>query len=127
MRKPEFDILKGLLIIFVVIGHIVCGESQIHTIIFWFHMPVFLMVSGYFLKDSTTIKPWSKAALSKLFQRYCVPYLSWSILLFIVFHPESIWKNAVRTCWGGQIMPSHTHIHFGTLMHYLYVCFLFLL
>lgn len=53
-RKPEFDILKGILIIFVVIGH-----SSIHIPyinFFWFHMPAFFMITGYLTKKWLTPK-----------------------------------------------------------------------
>lgn len=50
-RKNEnwANILKGLLIISVIAGH--CPNSDeilIHTV-YWFHMPLFFMISGYFL------------------------------------------------------------------------------
>ena len=101
MRKPEIDILKGILIILVVIGHIVTGDSTTHNIIFWFHMPVFLMISGYFIKDASTVKSCFNNTLSKLFTRYCIPYFSWSILLFVYIHPESLLKYIARVVLGG--------------------------
>ena len=101
MRKPEFDILKGLLIIFVVIGHVVNGDSEVHTVIFWFHMPVFLMTSGYFIKDVPIDKSCFNKTLSKLLNRYLVPYFSWSTFLFLFIHPESPLKYLARVILGG--------------------------
>lgn len=43
-RKIEFDILKCILIIFVVTGHI---GVNIGFDVYWFHMPAFFMISGY--------------------------------------------------------------------------------
>lgn len=45
-RLEHIDILKGLLIILVVIGHI-GGIPTLHKYIYWFHMPCFFMISGY--------------------------------------------------------------------------------
>ena len=43
-RKKEIDILKGIMIIFVVIGHI---SNNIPLMdVFWFHMPAFFIISG---------------------------------------------------------------------------------
>ena len=54
VRKVEFDILKGILIIFVVIGH--TNLKIPYFDIFWFHMPAFFMVSGYLTKKWLTPK-----------------------------------------------------------------------
>lgn len=44
VRKPEFDILKGLLIVTVVMGH---TSFKIPLIdVYWFHMPAFFMITG---------------------------------------------------------------------------------
>ena len=45
VRKPEFDILKGLLIVTVVLGH---TSFKIPLVdVFWFHMTDFFMLNGY--------------------------------------------------------------------------------
>lgn len=40
-RDIRIDILKGLLIIFVVIGHSPNINIYVKDIIYWFHMPLF--------------------------------------------------------------------------------------
>ena len=59
MRRYEFDNLKGIMIFFVVLGHLTtlsaqetdfCSISCMNTIINSFHMPVFAFVSGLFSK-----------------------------------------------------------------------------
>lgn len=49
-RKIEFDILKGILIICVVIGHAV---KTPFINVFWFHVPAFFLIAGYFAKLPT--------------------------------------------------------------------------
>lgn len=50
MRNKSIDLIKGVLIILVIIGHVVPGglkESLIRWVIYGVHMPLFLAVSGY--------------------------------------------------------------------------------
>lgn len=54
-RIREIDILKGILILFVVIGHYPFINQSIKQIIFWFHMPLFFIISGYFYKNKGII------------------------------------------------------------------------
>jgi len=50
-RIPEMDILKGIAIILVVVGHTkVPGNSFIYL----FHMAVFFIVSGYFYSEKSS-------------------------------------------------------------------------
>ncbi len=64
------DILKVILIIFVVIGH--GYYYSINIVIFWFHMPVFYFISGYLLKIP------NKIDISNLCKKQCktllIPY-----------------------------------------------------
>ena len=55
MRNLAFDQAKGLLIILVIIGHVVLGDMQktpVRMAIYFFHMPVFLAITGYFVRTS---------------------------------------------------------------------------
>ena len=47
-RDDNIDIIRGILIVLVVLGHY--GEGLLHDVIFLFHMPVFLILSGYLFK-----------------------------------------------------------------------------
>lgn len=47
VRNKKLDMVKGILILLVVLGH--GKEGIIHDIIFLFHMPLFLILSGFFL------------------------------------------------------------------------------
>ena len=46
-RIDEFDIAKGIAIIAMIIGHL--GMKHINMIVYAFHMPLFFILSGYFL------------------------------------------------------------------------------
>lgn len=49
-RNAYYDIIKGMLIVLVIIGHFLPGtlsDNYLRYIIYSFHMPVFFMLSGY--------------------------------------------------------------------------------
>lgn len=100
MREVEFDILKGILIICVVIGHTNL-RSSIPIDIFWFHMPAFFFISGYFIKVPQRNPIKDKQTLIKKIYRYVIPYFTYSLFFFLIFRPEGILKNIVRTLYGG--------------------------
>lgn len=97
-RIIYIDILKGILIISVVLGHLGVPFSKY---IYWFHMPVFFMVSGLFLfkETETSMKDFVKRKIDQ----YVVPYFSYSILLGVIVGYESIIKMFVRTFYGGAM------------------------
>lgn len=104
-RLNHIDIAKGLLIFLVIIGHTDFGTSlhAVQTFIFWFHMPAFYMISGMFLKEPTFSPLCDCTFLKKQISRYVIPYVSWCVLGYIVFHSEPISKNFVRIAYGGAI------------------------
>ena len=61
-RAIQFDVLKGIAIFLVVLGHIYrtslhCRYSAVEDIIYIVHMPLFVLVSGYFTQRMTS---WTK-------------------------------------------------------------------
>ena len=54
VRRPEFDIARGFTIILVVLGHCswLGAPPWLIQLIFSFHMPLFFIVSGYFLRTT---------------------------------------------------------------------------
>lgn len=54
-RGYQYDNIKFILILFVIFGHLleyIKGDisENIYRIIYTFHMPVFIFISGYFAK-----------------------------------------------------------------------------
>ena len=68
-RINYLDIAKGILIIFVVLGH---SDFENRNIIFWFHMPAFFIISGMLYKGKINFK--------KLLLTCFVPYILYSII-----------------------------------------------
>lgn len=79
-RDKSIDLLKGIGMLFVVIGH--AGATMgVFSYIYTFHMPLFAFVSGLFL---TTDKPFFPYAKHKA-NRLLIPFLIWSISFWIVY------------------------------------------
>lgn len=70
--------------------------------VFWFHMPAFFIVSGALTNTFPTLadrnRLWSKA------KQYLIPYIAWSVLLYLFFLGEdNPLKYAVRVVCGGRL------------------------
>ena len=77
MRNRNFDGIKGYLILMVVVGHIFIEPVHQNTakqFIYFFHMPLFLAMSGYF--SSTTLFSKKPAAMFRYYwSRMTLPFL----------------------------------------------------
>lgn len=92
-RDLSFDFIKGVLIILVVVGHVIQGlygidvpdvwENPLFNVIYTFHMPLFIFISGYFFYHS--LKSPLSSLIKKKFLRLIVPSFVWSSLIFIIW------------------------------------------
>lgn len=89
-RNPSIDVAKGLGILLVVFGHnwLVLGDKgELYRVIFSFHVPLFLLLSGVFLKKS---EPLGSLLTSKA-DALLKPYLVVLVLLGVakaIFNPD---------------------------------------
>lgn len=67
-RLAEFDIAKGIAIICVILGHL--DVLWLKNLVFPFHMPLFFLISGYFLSIN---RPW-KDFLQRKKESLLIPY-----------------------------------------------------
>ena len=94
-RNIVFDQLKGILIILVIIGHVALGEikeNPLREFLYFFHMPIFLAITGYFISQSTLNLPY-KEIIKKYKNRLITPYLLAFIFyttLLIIFKTNSL-------------------------------------
>lgn len=95
-RNPYIDIVKAILIILVIIGHSIQYGSgptyiekqsffnnYIFKFIYSFHMPLFIMISGYLSHSSINKNNLKETIISK-FKSLIIPILIWSIIPFFI-------------------------------------------
>ena len=92
-RNYAFDNLKGFLIILVVVGHAVqCTYrstdmnvwlNPVFNIIYTFHMPLFIFVSGFFFKSS--LKRDGVEVLRGKFNRLILPTVIYSVVIILLY------------------------------------------
>lgn len=87
IRNKNIDILKGIGILCVLLGHIT-SSGRLHNLIYTFHMPLFFMASGYFYRPQSTA-----ILASKLLHTIGIPYLMFSLLNFFIQWLVSEEKN----------------------------------
>lgn len=82
-RIPWVDIAKAIAIISVIISHTVINPSDTRTLLFSFHLPLFLILSGFTTKLATDGKMlWKR--LKKNFLYILLPALVFSLLGMII-------------------------------------------
>lgn len=108
-RNPVYDIMKGIGIILMLIGHIPPGQRLFHFI-YSFHMPLFFIVAGFFA--STTKLSWS--VIKKYASRLLLPFLV-TMLAIIILSPmrylfDGNFNFAIAQVlslfWAGDALPT---------------------
>lgn len=108
-RIKWMDIAKGIGIILVVLGH--SGNPFLSHYIYWFHMPLFFILSGYLHKQPDSFDLFVKNTGRKSC-RFLIPYVSfYFVILFIRkiinSQPLAIAINDIfPLIWGGQLLVS---------------------
>ncbi|WP_278849784.1 acyltransferase family protein [Megamonas funiformis] len=103
----SIDVLKGITIVLVVIGHAVQGVASsqhltlnteynsifiLKQIIYGFHMPLFFIIAGLFI--NSWAKRSFKEAISQKIVRLVVPYFIWSAITAIAMQFASNYTNS---------------------------------
>lgn len=99
-RIVEYDVLKGIAILIVCIGHIIqvlcsdANETKIYSLIFAVQMPLFIFISGYFSVNKIADSIYEcLTILKKKMIVYMIPFFA-KIVFSIIFDvgPENISK-----------------------------------
>ena len=112
-RDETFDVLKGIAIILMIVGH--CGLSPFRSFIYSFHMPLFFFVAGYFLKKRPLRKEISLST-----KRLIIPYIFaafWLCIVTICIDPSRL-QSITTACLLGfraQYVPNWINAHVGLL------------
>lgn len=106
MRNECFDILKGVGILAVILGHSLI-PNYFRNFIFAWHMPLFFMISGYFYKPSSLT-----LSIKKNLRGLIVPYIFTAIALFI-FTVVSVNIGYKEPKWYEEVVNSLVAIVYG--------------
>lgn len=87
-RDITFDMMRGVGIILVIIGHLAHGYGIIIPVIYTFHMPFFFIISGYFYKNKDCL-----TLLKRDFHSLIVPYILVTLILLCYGWVISMVKN----------------------------------
>ncbi len=124
-RQRWIDVLKGLGIISVVVGHITYNQLLVKTI-FMFHMPLFFLLGGWLHNTDIPQRAYLKAKTLSLL----VPYLSflvilWPLELMIAF-PDQPWTGAwiftalIKPMFvGGQLLTGFAAVFWFVTCYFL--------
>lgn len=82
-RNELIDIVRGLLMLFVVLGH--CG-APFTNVIYSFHVPAFFILSGLLYKRRVTDLKSFKEVLIKRLKRLYLPYLSYTLFFTLTYN-----------------------------------------
>jgi len=98
-RLTWIDLTKGLLMIFVVIGHYP-GELNfpLSKYIYWFHMPAFFIMSGLFFKPLLE-KGALVGGIKKRFMQLIIPYLFFVVLITVTRYGMEIGYGNTDLSW----------------------------
>lgn len=80
-RIEEFDIAKGIAILCVILGHL--GIYNINRVVFTFHMPIFFLISGYFISIRYSFEEFQRRKIKGILW----PYLFTCFLICILSIP----------------------------------------
>jgi fucose 4-O-acetylase-like acetyltransferase len=132
MKIRNFDLLKGILIILVITGHILQGslsENIVRNIIYSFHMPLFIGITGYLAFSGKAAESGFSGLVKKYLFRILIPWtiaiLAYLIILnYNILSGLSI-KGIIAKTARAFISPYY-HLWYISAF-FSWVCFTFLL
>ena len=100
-RNPTIDILRGIAMLMVVLGHTMtrctsnAENSFLFNVIWTLQMPLFILISGYVTKYSRPItsgKAWGKFVCKKTFA-YLMPWAVWTFVVRGLLFKQTLYLN----------------------------------
>jgi len=114
MRLKNIDIFKGLLIVLVILGHVLQGsmsDAIWRTIIYSFHMPLFIGISGFLFNTNKVISINLIELLKKYFLRVILPWIIAVITYFLLLAIQNGNENIIIDLLVAFIAPFY-HLWF---------------
>ena len=114
-RNQYLDVIKAICMILVVVGHCLqygsgddyfsearYFDNPVFAFIYSFHMPLFMLISGYLFAESLKNKKWNEVLLSKA-KQLLVPLLCWStvsLAIRIIKSLTGMSEETVSVVWA---------------------------
>lgn len=105
-RQSYLDVLKGIAIFLVVMGHVIAFQirgldhSLLFKIIGTVHMPLFFFISGWLSFKAAGIEVFSGKALFKRFRRLIIPMVVLSSL-WVLYYPKTGLESPLAPGFAG--------------------------
>ncbi|MBM7655044.1 acyltransferase family protein [Neobacillus cucumis] len=122
-RSKFFDNAKFILIFLVVFGHIISPLKNdngilftLYTVIFLFHMPAFILISGYFAKGFKK-KGYLKKAIKKILIPYFIFQIIYSIYYYLIGQEDKLTVDFLHPHWSLWFLLS---LFFWNLLLYVF-------
>ena len=106
-RNRTFDVLKGIAIVLVIIGHLPGLPHILHNFIYSFHMPLFFLVSGWFYKEKSGwayIKADSRRLLLPYYITVFLFLLWWFVRACFRHDYRSFLNTVIVYLYGSEIL-----------------------
>lgn len=109
-RDPLIDIIKGVAILLVLVGHVIqfasgaeyqksgaFYDNALFKIIYSFHMPLFMVVSGFLFHHSVISKsPWT--IIWNKVRTLIIPIFSFALIVWLIrFNPQYSFSDQIRS------------------------------
>lgn len=99
-RLEYIDIARGISILLMIVGHVIARGLKMN-IIYSFHMPIFVIISGMFFKERSLLE-----TIKNITLKLILPYIICTLITdFIVYRNEPILE--IISIWGKQILFSY--------------------
>lgn len=102
-RSLFIDVAKGFGILMVMCGHLLSTEQGLRYFLYTIHIPLFLLLSGFFEKKQDNIGKY----LVKIFKRLYLPYMLITAIDYVAYtfiYKADFWHDSlIKTfkAWGG--------------------------
>ncbi|GAY72762.1 acyltransferase family protein [Lentilactobacillus kosonis] len=113
-RIEWIDVAKAIGIIAVVLGHSLTYHGTLYHFLYWWHMPIFFIMGGFFLRPVKNGK-WLEFFKKRVFPLLISYVFCGTILIFLShFLRHETWKYTafyfVRLIYGGQTLNHYTSV-----------------
>lgn len=124
-RNVTIDILKGIGIVLMVLGHMHFDDQYFGRIVYAFHMPLFFLVSGFLYKKPNNLFNYLKRKAKRILVPYAVFATAYLFLSFCLSRKVSTLFDGLKSIlvFPTQGMPMESALWFLPAMFLCYVIY----